>query len=341
MHFVDEADILVRSGKGGNGCVSFRREKYVPKGGPDGGDGGKGGDVLLRASERMTTLYDFRLKRSYQAENGQPGAGKGKYGRDGVDLIIDVPPGTLVFASDDDGQAELVADLVKAGDQILVATGGRGGKGNTHFKSSTNRTPRFAQPGGSAQERRLHLELKLIADAGVIGLPNAGKSTFISAVSAAKPKIADYPFTTLQPQLGVVRDELDNQLVLADIPGLIEGAHQGRGLGDTFLKHVARTKVLVHLLSLEDVPQDDPWSGFDIVEEELVSFDPDLADKERIWVVNKIDCRSETEVEQLRRRAEKDGLEVFFISARYGDGLDDLMQAIWTRVGSKDQGSQP
>jgi len=334
MQFVDEADIVVRSGKGGNGCVSFRREKYVPKGGPDGGDGGKGGDVYVRASGKLTTLYDFRLKRVYQAENGQPGAGKDKYGRDGRDLVIDLPVGTQVSLRSSSGEQRLLTDLVTEGQSVLVAKGGRGGKGNTHFKSSTNRTPRFAQPGEPGEERSLHLELKLIADVGLIGLPNAGKSTFISAISAARPKIADYPFTTLTPQLGVIKDEAGNQLVLADIPGLIEGAHMGRGLGDTFLRHIARTRLLIHILSIEDVPAEDPWSGFDIVEQELYQYDPELEKKEQIRIINKIDLHDSEDLQRLQDKAEAEAMDVHFISALYGQGVEDLVQDIWARAGT-------
>ena len=333
MRFIDEAVITVRSGKGGNGCVSFRREKYVPKGGPDGGDGGRGGNVLLRASSTKLTLYDLRLKRVYAAENGQPGQGRDKYGRAGKDMIIQVPPGTVVRVLNQDGRVEELCDLVRPGDEYIAARGGRGGKGNTHFKSSTMRTPRFAQPGEAGEEKRLRLELKLLADVGLIGFPNAGKSTLISKVSAARPKIAAYPFTTLIPQLGVVSNDLGQQIVLADIPGLIEGAHQGHGLGDTFLKHVQRTRLLVHLLSVQDVSLDDPWAGFALINTELKKYDQDLAAKEQLWVLSKIDLMSGEDLAALRALALAEGRQVFFISSLTGEGVDDLVQALWIRLG--------
>lgn len=332
MRFIDEAVITVRSGKGGNGCVSFRREKYVPKGGPDGGDGGRGGKVLLRASSTKLTLYDLRLKRLYAAANGQPGSGRDKHGRDGEDMVIDLPPGTVVSLVSSEGEEEFVCDLVRPGDEYVVATGGRGGKGNTHFKSSTMRTPRFAQPGEDGEEKRLHLELKLLADVGLIGMPNAGKSTFISTVSAARPKVAAYPFTTLVPQLGVLTNELGWQMVLADIPGLIEGAHLGHGLGDTFLKHVQRTRLLVHLLSVEDISKDDPWAGFALINTELERYDPQLAAKEQIFVLSKIDLLPHEDVLALQSRADEEGREIFCISSLTGEGVEDLVQTLWDKV---------
>ena len=271
MRFVDEAVISVKAGKGGNGCVSFRREKFVPRGGPDGGDGGDGGSIILRADSRLLSLYDFRIMRHYEAQNGQGGMGSQRYGRKGEDLVLNLPVGTLVFEQTPEGE-HMLTDLAEAGDEYLVVRGGRGGKGNEHFKSSTMRAPRFAQPGEPGEERNLRLELKILADAGIIGLPNAGKSTFISRISAARPKIAAYPFTTLTPNLGVVIDEYDpdQRMVVADIPGLIEGASEGQGLGHRFLKHVERTRFLVHILSIEDVnPEENPWAGFDLVNDEL------------------------------------------------------------------------
>ncbi len=332
MRFIDEAVITVRSGKGGNGCVSFRREKYIPKGGPDGGDGGRGGNVLFRASSTKLTLYDLRLKRLYTAENGQPGSGRDRHGRAGQDMVIEVPPGTVVFALDPDGHEKILCDLVQAGDEYVVARGGRGGKGNTHFKSSTMRTPRFAQPGEEGEEKKLRLELKLLADVGLIGMPNAGKSTFISKVSAARPKIAAYPFTTLVPQLGVIKNGLGRQMVLADIPGLIEGAHLGHGLGDTFLKHIQRTKLLVHLLSVEDIALDDPWAGFALINSELKRYDSALAAKEQIPVISKIDLISREEVAALQARAAEEGREVFCLSSLTGEGVDELVLTMWARI---------
>jgi len=331
MRFVDEAKILVRSGKGGNGCVSFRREKYVPKGGPDGGDGGKGGDVYLRASSKLLTLYDFRHKRVHEARNGQPGMGKQRYGRSGDDLIIDVPVGTLVYEVLEDGREKLLVDLVQDGQMFLVAKGGRGGKGNVHFKSSTMRTPRFAQPGEEGEEKTIRLELKVIADVGLVGLPNAGKSTFISKISAARPKIGPYPFTTLTPNLGVVEDDFGRRMVVADIPGLIEGAHKGQGLGDRFLKHVERTKFLVHILSVEDVDLDDIFSGFELINNELWECSPDLAQKEQVLVLNKIDLLSEVEINKLQKILSAYKQKVFLISALNGKGVGPLLKAMWEK----------
>ncbi|GAB7079754.1 Obg family GTPase [Megalodesulfovibrio paquesii] len=451
MKFVDEAVISVRSGNGGRGCVSFRREKFIPRGGPDGGDGGHGGDVWFEASADLLTLYDFRLKRRYGAENGQYGMGQQRYGRAGHDLVIKVPVGTLIYelpqpkaepdtddrqvspkvvdggflappqlnwrpnepldieemlkldgyADDDDDDAAgddidegggdadfdelnefddegciascedtcddanaagemeddaeedevqdargvLVADLDTPGKRWLAVKGGRGGKGNVHFKSSTMRAPRFAQPGEPGQERKLRLELKILADVGLVGLPNAGKSTFISAVSHARPKIANYPFTTLTPNLGVVMDgpgaDLGERFIMADIPGLIEGAHLGQGLGVRFLKHVERTRCLVHLLSVEDIDQRifseasaeaeplDPWAGFRLVDEEMAAFDPALLDKPQLRVVNKIDLITPEQLKILKDRAKADAMRIFFISAKEKHGVEPLLAAIW------------
>jgi GTP-binding protein len=329
MRFVDEARITVRSGKGGHGCVSFRREAHVPKGGPDGGDGGKGGDVIFRASDKLLTLYDFRLKRLYEAKNGQPGMGKQRFGRNAEDLIIDVPVGTLLYEIDEEGNESLLADLTDADMQVAVCKGGRGGFGNERFKSSTMRTPRFAQPGGENEERTLRLELKILADAGLLGLPNAGKSTFISTISAARPKIAPYPFTTLTPNLGVLINEVGDHFVVADIPGLIEGAHEGQGLGHTFLKHVERTRFLVHILSAEDLDVESPWEGFDMLNDELARYNDELAHRHQLAVINKIDLLSEDDLAALRQRAEDDGRKVFFISALNGDGVEELVNEMW------------
>lgn len=381
MRFVDQAIILVRSGNGGNGSVSFRREKFVPRGGPDGGDGGRGGDVIFRATDRLLTLYDFRVRRVYEAENGRPGSGSQKNGRSGEDLILELPIGTLVFEidapedaapslnedaaclaeehggqilgahkSDADNDApatqdlartdgwpvgRLIADLDTPDAEIVIATGGRGGKGNTHFKSSTMRAPRFAQPGAPLQEKRLRLELKILADAGIIGLPNAGKSTFIAAISAARPKIAAYPFTTITPNLGVLLNDLGEQLIVADIPGLIQGAHLGLGLGHRFLRHVERTRFLVHLLSADDISFEDPWAGFDLVNEELRAFDQELGIKPQIEVINKIDLLTQDTLRALRERALAEGRKVRFVSALRGDGVDALVAAMWKRLERK------
>lgn len=331
MRFVDEARILVKAGKGGRGCMSFRREKFVPRGGPDGGDGGTGGSVYLKADPRLTSLYDFRLKRVYEAQNGQPGRGSQCDGKKGDDLILGLPVGTLVYAESGPERGKLLADLSEPDSIALVARGGRGGKGNEHFKSSTMRAPRFAQPGEQGEELALKLELKILADAGLIGLPNAGKSTFISQVSAARPKIADYPFTTITPNLGVMINSAnpEERMVIADIPGLIEGAHLGQGLGHRFLKHVERTRFLVHLLSIEDIDLENPWAGFELINEELLKFDPELATRRQIEVINKIDLADSEKLEKLRARAASDGRKVFFISAKDGIGLEPLIAEMW------------
>ena len=327
MHFVDEANIKVMSGKGGDGCVSFRREKHVPKGGPDGGQGGKGGDIYLWASKDLLTLYDFRWKKEFHAQNGAPGQGRNKTGRNGRDLYIEVPIGTIIYEHAEQGQV-LFADLVEEGQKVMLARGGRGGKGNTHFKSATHRAPRFAQSGEPGEEKRFRLELKLLADVGLLGLPNAGKSTFIAKVSAAKPKIADYPFTTLSPNLGVIKYGYGRSITVADIPGLIQDAHKGQGLGAQFLKHVARSGVLLHLLSIEEVSLSNPWAGFELVNQELQSFEPQLLRKRQIQVINKIDIWPKEEVDKLKRMARRQSREIYFISALHGDGIEELMDAL-------------
>ncbi len=330
MRFVDEARISVQAGDGGNGSVHFRREKFIPKGGPDGGDGGDGGSVILRADGRLLTLYDFRLKRHYAAQNGQHGMGRQMYGRKGDDLVLHLPVGTLIFL-EEDGEERLLADLAEADQEVVIARGGMGGKGNLHFKSSTTRAPRFAQPGQPGEAKNLRLELKLLADVGLLGLPNAGKSTFLSKVSAARPKIAPYPFTTLVPNLGVLIDEYDpgKRLVIADIPGLIEGASQGQGLGMRFLKHVERTRFLLHILSAEDVDDNNPWAGFELIDQELASFDEELADHPQLRVINKIDLLSPERLEELKEKAAAAGQKIFFISALTGEGLAELVEELW------------
>lgn len=332
MRFVDEAVITVKAGKGGNGCVSFRREKFIPRGGPNGGNGGEGGSVYARASTRLLSLYDFRLQRHYEARNGQGGMGSQCDGHKGEDLLFDLPVGTQLYEKSAEGET-LLADLSVPDEIVLLAKGGRGGKGNEHFKSSTMRAPRFAQKGEPGEERTLRLELKILADAGLLGLPNAGKSTFLARVSAARPKIADYPFTTLTPNLGVLIDEYDpdRRMVIADIPGLIEGAHTGQGLGDRFLRHVERTRFLVHILSVEDVQADgeNPWAGFDLINDELAAFDPELAQRRQIEVINKIDLRPPEALDAIKARAEADGRRIFFISAKEDIGLDALVAEMW------------
>ena len=339
MRFVDEAIITVQAGNGGRGCVSFRREKFVPRGGPDGGNGGDGGNVLLKGVSRLMSLYDFRVKRLYGAENGRPGEGSQCHGRKGVDLLVELPLGTQMYAVTDEGE-RLFADLSDPETEVIAAAGGRGGKGNEFFKSATMRAPRFAQPGEGGESRVLRLELKILADCGLLGLPNAGKSTFISKVSAAKPKIAAYPFTTLIPNLGVMLDDVhpDRRMVIADIPGLIEGAAAGAGLGHRFLRHVERTRFLVHILSVEDVDLDDPWAGFDLIDAELALFDEDLSSRRQIRVVNKIDLATEERVTALRELAANEGKEIFFISALTGQGVEDVTEAMWSLWASIDQG---
>ncbi|MEJ5207826.1 GTPase ObgE [Denitratimonas sp. CY0512] len=300
MKLVDEADILVKAGNGGNGCVSFRREKFIPKGGPDGGDGGNGGSVWLVADENLNTLVDFRHERRFRAERGQDGMGRQMYGKGGQDLEIRVPVGTVVTNL---ATEEVIVDLVRHGQRFKVAQGGRGGLGNMHFKSSTNRAPRRATPGTEGDERELRLELKLLADVGMLGFPNAGKSTFIRAVSAATPRVADYPFTTLYPSLGVVSIERDRSFVVADIPGLIEGAAEGAGLGVTFLKHVQRTRILLHVVDAAPFEMDcDPVETIvaevRTIEGELARFDPALLEKPRWLLLNKIDLLPEDEREE-------------------------------------------
>lgn len=322
MKFLDEALITVQSGDGGRGCVSFRREKYVPKGGPDGGDGGKGGDVVFQTTSRMHTLYNFRFKKHFKAERGQHGRGKAQSGKSGKDCIIPVPPGTLIKDAD---TGKVLKEFFRTDETFLVARGGRGGRGNQHFASPTNRAPRYAQNGEPGRTLSLHLELKLLADVGVIGLPNAGKSTLISKLSAARPKVADYPFTTLIPTLGVVQPEAADPFVMADIPGLIEGAHRGVGLGTRFLKHVERSRFLVHLIDLSDVSPEDPLKAYRTVNEELRQFDPLLGKKPQVVVLNKVDKRgTRTVAEKLRIALERVNPDIWIISAIMGEGLDPL-----------------
>ncbi len=328
MRFVDEAEIIVRSGKGGDGCVSFRRERYIPKGGPDGGDGGNGGSVYFQGDPKLLTLYDLKRQRMYAAERGLPGMGRQKSGRSGKDLYIKVPLGTQLFTTKN-GQEELLADLVHPGQNVLAAPGGRGGKGNTHFKSATMRAPRFAQPGEEGLELRVKLKLKVLADAGLLGLPNAGKSTLIARISAAKPKIGSYPFTTLTPNLGVLRDDRERRMIVADIPGLTSGAHKGKGLGDRFLRHVERTVFLVHILSVEEFDPDNPLNGFEVLNSELKQYSPELAAREQILALNKIDLLDDRELEKVKAGLRLISAKVFLISALHGQGVDDLLGAMW------------
>ena len=324
MKFIDEALITVQSGNGGRGCVSFRREKFIPRGGPNGGDGGKGGDIIFSTSPAKRTLQQFRNKKHFKAQNGQPGQGSNKTGKSGDTLCIEIPPGTLITDAE---TGLLIKDFTRPGESLLLARGGRGGQGNARFKSSTNRTPRFAQPGEPGQSFSLQLELKLLADAGLVGLPNAGKSTLISAISAARPKIGSYPFTTLTPSLGVVHTGWGEPFVVADIPGLIEGAHKGTGLGIQFLRHIERTRVLVHLIDASGIDPGNPLKSFEIINRELTLFNESLGKKVQIVVLNKLDLPGTEEAAEKFRKASAD-MEVLSISARKGDGLDRLKSKI-------------
>jgi len=324
VKFIDEAIITVESGDGGRGCVSFRREKYIPRGGPDGGDGGKGGDVILKSTSRRRTLFPFQLKRQFKAQNGAHGQGKQRTGRNGEDLIIEVPPGTLVK---DAGTGEVLKDFTAVGESYIVVHGGRGGRGNTRFKTSTNRSPRYAQPGEESQNRRLKLELKLLADVGIIGLPNAGKSTLISKISSASPKIGHYPFTTLTPTLGVVETGWGEPFVVADIPGLIEGAHLGAGLGTQFLRHIERTRILIHLIDAATIDPEHPLDHFNVVNRELKSFNPQLTQKPQIVVLNKMDLPGAPQAADSFAAA-LDAAPVLFISAVNKKGVKPLISRI-------------
>ena len=337
MNFVDEAIITVQSGNGGKGCVSFRREKYIPRGGPDGGDGGKGGDVVLRVSSAKRTLYDFRHKKQFRAENGQQGQGREKTGRDGEDLVIGLPPGTLIW---DAKTGQIIADLVEADQTFVAAKGGRGGQGNTRFKSATHRAPRFSQPGEPGQSRTLKLELKLIADVGIIGLPNAGKSTLISAISSANPKIGAYPFTTLTPNLGVVQAGSDQPFIVADIPGLIAGAHEGTGLGIRFLRHIERTGFLVHLVDASRIDRHSPLEDYRIVNAELAHYGRGLSEKPQIVVLNKMDLPGTAESAQAFESAVED-TSVLLISAVTGAGVDRLISHISRLISQRDSKRVP
>ncbi len=324
MKFIDEAIITVCSGDGGRGCVSFRREKFIPRGGPDGGDGGKGGDIVLKTTSRKRTLYQFRYQKHFKAKNGAHGQGKQKTGKNGQDLIIELPPGTLV-TDVDTGQA--IKDLVKCDETFVPARGGRGGQGNARFKTSKNRAPRFAQPGESGETKTLKLELKLLADVGIIGLPNAGKSTLITAVSSARPKIGDYPFTTLFPSLGVVQTGWAEPFVVADIPGLIKGAHKGTGLGIRFLRHIERTRILVHLIDVSALDMDNPLHSYNVVSKELAMYNRKLTEKTQIVVLNKIDLPDVREAAKKFQSALKEK-QVILISALTGKGIENLNSKI-------------
>ena len=322
--FVDRARINVKSGKGGNGAVSFRREPFVPEGGPDGGDGGKGGDVIFEASSSYRTLMDFKYKKKYEAEPGQDGMKKKKFGKNGENLVIKVPPGTVII---DELTGLVMKDLVNDGDSVVVVKGGKGGKGNVHFKNSVRQAPNFAEAGGPARERNIILELKLIADVGLLGFPNVGKSTLLSVSTSARPKIANYHFTTITPNLGVVQI-YDSSFVMADIPGLVEGAHEGTGLGLDFLKHVDRTKVLVHVVDIAGSEGRDPVEDFDKINDELVKYSERLAKKPQIVVGNKSDLVfDEDTVERFKKHVEDKGYQFFLMSAATNQGVRDVLSA--------------
>ncbi len=326
--FIDEAIIHVKAGDGGHGCVSFRREKYIPKGGPDGGDGGHGGHVVFIADGGKDTLLDFAGRHHWHAERGEGGMGKKMAGKAGENLVIPVPPGTLIFDAE---HHTLLADLDSLGKKIVICRAGRGGRGNWHFRSPTNQVPRYAEPGTEGQERTLKLELKLIADVGLVGMPNAGKSTLLRAVSAARPKVADYPFTTLDPHLGIVDLIGDRRMVFADLPGLIEGAQAGAGLGHSFLRHIERTNLIIHLLDLYPSDGSDPAENYRKIRGELESFSRTLAEKREIIVANKLDLATDDEaIDHLR--AELKGKEILGISGVSRQGVDPLLEKVWKIV---------
>jgi len=339
--FIDEVKITVKAGDGGAGCVAFRREKFVPKGGPSGGDGGRGGGVILLANPHVNTLLAYRYKREFEAERGRGGEGSNKSGAAGADRVLEVPVGTVVY---DRETEEELWDLKEAGQRIVIAKGGQGGRGNQHYATPSRQTPRRAQPGTPGEERSLRLELKLLADAGLVGFPNAGKSTLISRLSAAHPKIADYPFTTLEPCLGVVQGDDNDSFVLADIPGLIEGAHEGKGLGMRFLRHIERTRLLVHLVDVTD-PEREPGDALRAIRHELGEFSGKLLRKPAIVVANKLDAsQSPEKVEALQAASAAEGFPFHAISAVTGEGLVELkrlMAAQLRAAGSPDTEAEP
>jgi GTP-binding protein len=328
LKFVDQAKIYVSSGHGGAGCVSFRREKYIPRGGPDGGDGGRGGDVIIVASSQKETLLKYHFNQRFLAKNGLPGRGQRQSGADGADIVLPVPPGTVIT---DAATGEKLADLASQGDQYFAAQGGRGGQGNARMATGARRTPRFAQPGESGQERNIILELILLANAGLVGYPNVGKSTLISKLSAARPKIADYPFTTLTPNLGVVRVDEDHSFVLADLPGLIEGASQGAGLGRRFLKHLSRCAVIVHLLDPSRLAPERPKRDLEIVIKELKAYDPELAKKPALIALGKMDQPEGPEALEAFKKAHP-RTKIYPFSSYTGEGLDELRYAMWSKI---------
>ncbi len=322
MSFVDEAKFYVKAGDGGNGCISFRREKYVPKGGPNGGDGGKGGSVIIRATDRLQSLIDFKFRSHFKAGRGGHGQGKDKHGAKGDDLVIDVPTGSVIKDPD---SGDVLVDLTDDGQEYVAVRGGKGGLGNAHFATSTNRTPRLATDGKPGQERWLRIELKLIADIGLVGLPNAGKSSLLASLSAANPKVGDYPFTTLEPQLGVLHGAYSRPYIIADIPGLIEGAHDGVGLGDAFLKHIERTSIILHVVDISD---DHHRRNCKVIENELYRYDKKLVERIKIIVLNKTDMVDAEMVDEFAAEYRNDGVEAVAVSALTGDGINALKDVL-------------
>ena len=341
MHFIDEVRLRVKAGDGGRGCVSFLREKYKPRGGPNGGDGGNGGSVIFRVDTQLNTLLDLAHQKHLRAERGEHGRGKDQYGKNGQNLIVRVPPGTLVY---DEEQNTLLADLHSSSDEVVVAKGGKGGKGNAHFATPTNRAPRFAQSGLPGEERSVRLELRLLADVGLVGFPNTGKSTLISSVSAARPRIADFPFTTLTPHLGVVKYNEEKTFVMADVPGLIEGAHEGHGLGTRFLRHLSRTSVLIHLLDISDLKRD-PWQDYQTINRELGCFDATLLTRPQMAIVTKLDLPdTRVRLPEVQKFFANKGVDILGISAVTGEGVRNLIQRIshlLERIKKETQASLP
>lgn len=329
MQFIDYVKIYIKAGDGGRGCVSFRREKYVPRGGPNGGDGGRGGHVIIKSTRELNTLLDFKYKREYKARRGEHGKGKNMHGKDGEDMIINVPVGTVIK---DRESEEIMVDFDSEGKYQVVARGGRGGLGNAHFATSVRQAPRFAQPGEGGEERWLVLELKLLADVGLIGLPNAGKSTLISVITSAKPKIADYPFTTLVPTLGVVKLSNFKSFVVADIPGLIEGAHKGVGLGYQFLRHVERTSVLVHLIDVSYMAEGDPVENYEKINRELRLYSSALLEKYQIVAATKIDVADKKRLDSLEQYCKINNIDFFTLSALTGQGVKKLVPYLALKV---------
>jgi len=333
MHFIDYVKIKVKAGDGGRGCVSFRREKYVPRGGPDGGDGGRGGHITFKSNDQLNTLLDLKYKREYRAEKGQHGKGKKMHGKDGKDCLITVPVGTVIKdASTDD----VLVDLDKSGSEAVIARGGRGGLGNTHFATSTRQAPRYAQKGEEGETKNLIIELKLLADVGLIGLPNAGKSTLLSVISSARPKIAEYPFTTLVPVLGVVKLENYRSFVVADIPGLIEGAHRGVGLGFQFLRHIERTSILLHLIDVSEMGEGDPIENFKKINKELEIYNPLLMKRPQVVVGTKIDIAGDgMRLNRLSKYCKQEGVHFFTVSAVSGKGVRRLLSHLSVQLREK------